>query len=238
MDRSSSNDRPPVVATVPISLVAGVVSTAQRQAGAGLARYLRFVWRHSEILHWGGDASRVPNAPCIFAIWHGQHFLPPSLRYGDRPVMVPIAHGPFGSVYTHTFEDFGLEVVRGARGKDHHLSGGFKAMRALLRALHGGSSVALTVDSQPFAKVVGEGVIALARHSKRPIVPVAVAASRGITLPWRWDRPQIVIPFGRIALACGHPILVGEASVEAARRRLQDALDDLNIQAWNLIAKD
>jgi lysophospholipid acyltransferase (LPLAT)-like uncharacterized protein len=237
MDSSSSNNGPPA-ATAPIGLVAKVVSTAQRQAGSGLARYLRFVWRHSEIIHRAGDPGPAPNAPCIFATWHGQHFLAPFPHPGARPMMVPVAHGLFGSVYIHTFEDFDLKVVRGARGKYYHISGGFKAMRALLRALHGGSSVALTVDSQPFAKVVGEGVIALARHSKRPIIPVATAASRGVTLPWRWDRPKIVMPFGRIAMVCGHPILVGEGSAEAARRRLQDALDDLNTLAWNLIVRN
>lgn len=166
-------------------------------------------------------------------MWHGQHFMTPFVRERASSFLVPVAHGTFGSVYAQTFAELGLEVIRGSRR-----TGGFKVFREMIRALENGASVGLTVDSQPVAKVVGDGVLALARHSGRPIIPVVTATSRQLVLTWRWDRPVINLPFGRLAVAIGSPISVSHELnleyLEDKRQELRRALSFLNLRATEL----
>jgi len=210
------------------------VAVLQRLAGRGLAQYLQFVWSNSTIELLSGSSPDEDLSPCIIATWHGQHFLAPFLRKDDTRFVAPIAEGAFGSIYNHAFQQLGLEVVRGAHGKDYHRSGGLKVARQLLRALQHGKSVAMTVDSQPEARRVGNGVIALARHSGRPIVPLAMCARRRIIAAWRWDRPEIALPFGRITVIWGAPIYCADGNIVAARNQLQEALDALHLTAEGL----
>jgi lysophospholipid acyltransferase (LPLAT)-like uncharacterized protein len=211
------------------------IAALQRSVGHGLAHYLEFVWRTSTIVHPPGNYPRQSLSSCIIATWHGQHFLAPFLREDNTCFVVPVAKGAFGSIYNHTFQLLGLQVVRGAHGKDYHLSGGFKVARQLLRALDEGKSVALTVDNQPKARSVGDGVIALAHHSGRPIVPLAMSARRRIIAAWRWDRQEMPLPFGRIVVVLGAPIYCIGRNTVSARHQLQEALDVLNVTADRLV---
>jgi lysophospholipid acyltransferase (LPLAT)-like uncharacterized protein len=73
-------------------------------------------------------------------------------------------------------------------------------------------------------------VIALARLTGAPIVPMAVGASR----EWRvrsWDEFRIPRPFARCVMRFGEPIHVSPAAdrtgEEAARKEVEAALRDL-----------
>jgi lysophospholipid acyltransferase (LPLAT)-like uncharacterized protein len=210
------------------------IAALQSSVGRGLAHYLEFVWRTSTIVY-PPDYPRQSLSSCIIATWHGQHFLAPFLREDNTCVVVPVAKGAFGSIYNHTFQRLELQVVRGAYGKDYHLSGGLKVARQLLRALEEGKSVAMTIDSQPKARSVGDGVIALAHHSGRPIVPLVMSAQRRVIAAWRWDRPEIALPFGRIVVALGAPIYCIGGNIVSTRYQLQEALDALNVIADGLV---
>jgi lysophospholipid acyltransferase (LPLAT)-like uncharacterized protein len=108
----------------------------------------------------------------------------------------------------------------------------------MLRALENGLSVAQTADvprGEP--RRCGAGIVALARLSGRPIVPVAAATRPRITLP-TWDRMSVPLPFSRGAFVAGEPIYVpreadrdacetARRAVEAALRRLQARADEL-----------
>jgi lysophospholipid acyltransferase (LPLAT)-like uncharacterized protein len=141
----------------------------------------------------------------------------------------------FGSIYARAFKRLGLTVVRGSSGKDFHRSGGYRGLRELLRALKENKSVALTVEVPGNARIAGPGVIAIARLSGRPIVPLAVVGSRRFSLPWRWDKPTITLPFGRLVVAQGSPIFVSGNDdceyVEQKRKELDAALTRLNSDA-------
>jgi lysophospholipid acyltransferase (LPLAT)-like uncharacterized protein len=82
-------------------------------------------------------------------------------------------------------------------------------------------------------EVLKPGVIALARLSGAPIVPVAVGASP----EWRlrsWDEFRIPRPFARCVVRFGEPINVsraaGRAGEEAARKEVEAALRGLSWQ--------
>jgi lysophospholipid acyltransferase (LPLAT)-like uncharacterized protein len=207
-----------------------------RTSGLLLARYLMWVWSSSEVVYVRGVLrNELPSRPAIIATWHGQHFLAPFVRdTGDKTVVL-IAHGVFGSMYSNTFRRLGLEVVRGAAGRDFRSTGGYRALRNLLRELAANKSVALTAEVPGIARVAGRGIIALARHAGVPIIPLAVVGTNRLILPWRWDKPTITLPFGRVAVAFAKPISVSaggdRAYEEDKRRELAAELNRLNAEA-------
>jgi hypothetical protein len=119
--------------------------------------------------------------------------------------------------------------VRGSSSR-----GGGEALRALTRALRDGHEVVVVPDGPRGPReVLKPGVIALARLSGAPIVPVAVGAAR----EWRlhsWDEFRIPRPFARCVVRFGEPIHVARAAGpeadEAARKDVEAALRDLSWQ--------
>jgi lysophospholipid acyltransferase (LPLAT)-like uncharacterized protein len=104
----------------------------------------------------------------------------------------------------------------------------------LTRALRSGHEVVVVPDGPRGPReVLKPGVIALARLSGAPIVPVAVGASR----EWRlrsWDEFRIPRPFARCVVRFGEPIHVSRAAdragEEAARKEVEAALRGLSWQ--------
>jgi hypothetical protein len=81
--------------------------------------------------------------------------------------------------------------------------------------------------------VLKSGVIALARLSGAPIVPMAVGTSRYWQLR-SWDEFRIPKPFARCVMRFGEPIRVSvdadRAAQEAARKEVEAALRGLTWQ--------
>src|SRR5262245_55292795 len=102
----------------------------------------------------------------------------------------------------------------------------------------GTSSVILTADVPKVSRVAGLGIVKLAKHSRRPIVPAAIATSRRRRLA-NWDRTCINLPFGRMAMARGEPIFVDpaadDAALEAARQAVQKSLNSVTQRAYALV---
>ena len=107
----------------------------------------------------------------------------------------------------------------------------------MLRLLKKGDSIVVTADVPKVARVAGLGIVTLAKHSGCPIVPVAMATSRRFRLS-NWDRTPVNLPFGRMVMARGEPIRVArdadEAALEAARRNVEQGLNDVTAQAYAL----
>jgi lysophospholipid acyltransferase (LPLAT)-like uncharacterized protein len=167
-------------------------------------------------------------APVIYAVWHGRVLLLPYL-YGRRGCHVLASRSRDGELVSRWMERFGLHPVRGSS-----TSGGGEALRQLTRALRHGREVVVVPDGPTGPReVLKDGVIALARLSGAPIVPLAVGASRY----WRlhsWDEFRIPKPFARCVARFGEPIRVSvdaeRAAQEAARKEVEAALRSLTWQ--------
>jgi lysophospholipid acyltransferase (LPLAT)-like uncharacterized protein len=167
-------------------------------------------------------------APIIYAVWHGRILLLPYL-YGHRGSLVLTSRSRDGELVTRWIRRFGLDPVRGSSTR-----GGADAVRLLTRALRAGREVVVVPDGPRGPReVLKPGVIALARLSGAPIVPMAVAASR----EWRlhsWDEFRIPRPFARCVVRFGEPIRVSRAAdragEEAARKEVEAALRGLGWQ--------
>lgn len=221
-----------------------ITRTAAVREGVGLlaARYLGLVRRTNRFVLDPPDAyDRIgPLQPVIAAMWHGQHLMVHfARRPGDRTASL-VSRSADGELNAAALRHLGIRAIRGsgARGRDPRRKGGAPALRAMLGALADGEMVVLTADVPKVARVCGEGIVTLARLSGRPIVPVAVAASRRVDFG-SWDRASLGLPFGRTAAVLGDPIAVPReldaAGREAARRAVEAGLDRVHARAYQLV---
>lgn len=164
--------------------------------------------------------------PSIYAVWHGRILLLPYL-YGWRRARVLASRSNDGDLVSRFVQCFGLEAVRGSSSR-----GGAEALRLLARSLGQGRDAVVVPDGPRGPReTVKPGLVALARLSGAPIVPIALGASRA----WRlrsWDEFNIPKPFARCVVRFGDPIRVparaDRAAQEAARKDVEAALRALS----------
>ena len=104
-------------------------------------------------------------------------------------------------------------------------------MRGLLAAVADGRLVGLTPDGpRGPAEIVKPGLAWLASRTGVPVVPVTSAADRAHAFG-SWDRFRLPLPFARVVIACGDPIVVpgglGAAELEPWRKRIERELATL-----------
>lgn len=205
-------------------------------AGEALAFYLRLVERTSAYVDGskvGGGAgfhARVGAeglAPYIAVTWHGEHFLNHIPKQDDEDFRVLVSRHGDGEINAVAARRLGLGLVRGSGGSAAKMKkrGGVQALRALLRALEEGASIAMTADVPKVAKRVGEGTVTLARLSGRPIVPFAVVSRRHIRLN-SWDRAAIGLPFSRLVFLPAEPVFVPRDAGAEEQARLRIVIED------------
>ena len=215
---------------------------AQEALGRSLAWYLRLVRRTNRFVTEPADIyERVrPELPLIIAMWHGQHIMIPFARPDWMPACSLVSRHGDGGFNAVALRELGIGAIRGsgALGKKVREKVGAAAFLAMVRRLAAGDTMVLTADVPKRARIVGPGIIALARASGRPIRAVAVVTSRRIDFN-SWDRASIGLPFGRCAIVVGEPILVArdadEAAQEAARLAVQASLDDVHARGYALV---
>jgi lysophospholipid acyltransferase (LPLAT)-like uncharacterized protein len=216
----------------------------QRFIGFLAAEYLRFVWHTCRLTIEPPNLYEIvePHLPVIIGMWHGQHFMMPFLRRGHR-VKVLISRHRDGEINAYAAKRLGVETVRGSgdHGRRFDLKGGVGAFKGMLTALADGYNMALTADVPKVARVVGLGIVKLARLSGRPIYPVAVATSRRFVLK-NWDRSAVNLPFGRFAIVAGEPVVVpadaDDAMMEQYRAMLEQRLGQVTQRAYDIVDRN
>jgi len=166
--------------------------------------------------------------PAIYVVWHARLLLLPYL-YGHRGARVLISRSRDGEMVARLVRRFGFVVVRGSSSR-----GGAGGLRGLARALGEGHSVIVVPDGpRGPAETVKPGVVALARMTGAPVVPLAVAASA----EWRarsWDGFRIPKPFARCVVRFGEPLRVTASrergDYEATRKEIETALHEVTWQ--------
>ncbi len=215
----------------------------QEAIGFLLATYLRLVRRTSRFSTVPEDLDEYARGrtPLIAAMWHGQHLMMPFARPDTMgPLAALISRHEDAGPQALALQHLGIKAVRGSGGPAdrQYYKGGAPAMRELLRLLDTGASVALTADVPKVARVAGTGIVTLAKLSGRPIVPMAVVASRRIQFN-TWDRASLGLPFSHVIVIAGDYIPVSveadDAAMEAARLAVQNGLDDAHRRAYAMV---
>ena len=176
-----------------------------------------------------------PNVPAgsVLVFWHGSA---PSLlaafyaRKPAIPVMLMVSRDPRGDCVAVLCRWLGFRI---ARGDAEH--GGLKALTQIASAVEEGASALISPDGGGPPFVARFGAAAVASVAGAPLIPIGAECRPSIIERHKWDRARNPLPFARIAIACGEPLqfplLEDTASLEAARCRLQDALDRAAAQA-------
>jgi lysophospholipid acyltransferase (LPLAT)-like uncharacterized protein len=131
-------------------------------------------------------------------------------------------------------ERFGYGTARGSTSR-----GARKALLQLVREMAAGRPAGFAVDGpRGPVRVAQPGAVWLAQATGNPVLPFHLEADRHWALR-SWDRSQIPKPFSTVALAVGEPFDVpaeaGEASVEAARVKLEERLRELEQRARGML---
>ncbi|KJS16975.1 MAG: hypothetical protein VR78_06775 [Hoeflea sp. BRH_c9] len=186
----------------------------QRAGSAVIHWALAAIWRTNRDngTSTDGEALLEGHWPAIFALWHGQHLLIPYAGPRDRKFTSLVSRSTDAEINARVIERAGYEVIRGSGGREARMvagKGGVRALFAMRDALRRGVSVVMIADiSKGEARMAGEGIVALARISGRPIVPMALATSRRHVLEKTWDKTTINLPFGARSVRLAPPIYV------------------------------
>jgi lysophospholipid acyltransferase (LPLAT)-like uncharacterized protein len=202
---------------------------AWRRLATALARvYVRLILGTSRFGLHGDEESKVllqSEAPVIFAVWHC-HLLT-CLYLGEvfcrlkPPIVLMASPSRDGQFIAEVAQGLGFLSVPGSRHK-----GGFHALQKLAACVRQGHSAGLAADgSRGPARKAQKGVLYLARETQVPIVPVAAASSRKITLN-TWDRFEVALPFGQSVLLVGPPLRVNPGDRGAALLRSGQILEN------------
>jgi lysophospholipid acyltransferase (LPLAT)-like uncharacterized protein len=222
-------------------------SLVQRAVGLLAAEFLRLVWLTNKFSLDPPDIYDIvePDMPAIFAFWHGQHFMTPFIKIKEKEIhraKVLISRHRDGEFNAIAAERLGIGTIRGSgdHGGAFHRKGGLGAFKEMVRALAEGYNVALTADVPKRSRVVGLGIIMLARESGRPIMPFAMATSRFVRLN-NWDRTTINLPFGRGALVGIETIFVppdaDSETMEKLRAQLEATLNEATRRAYAQVGR-
>jgi lysophospholipid acyltransferase (LPLAT)-like uncharacterized protein len=139
---------------------------------------------------------------------------------------IMIARDPRGDCLALFCRLLGLRVVRGESGES-----GWEALAKLAREMARGVCAVITSDGGGPARVAKVGEVALASATGAPLLPVGADCHPAIYERRKWDQAPTPLPFGHVAIALGrlrdYPVLADLAQIDEARRRLQDALDEV-----------
>ena len=175
--------------------------------------------------------------PFICAFWHGRLMLAPHGWPAGTTIHVMISRHPDGENIARAVRHLDVVPIRGSRTR-----GGAAAGRAALRLLKEGRYVAISPDGPRGPRMrVQPGIVALARLSGAPIVPITYAVSRR-TVANSWDRFVIALPFGRGVYLWGPPLYVSsdadKAALEQARLTLEERLNALTAEADRMVGTE
>jgi lysophospholipid acyltransferase (LPLAT)-like uncharacterized protein len=134
----------------------------------------------------------------LFAVWHQSTFV----MFDANPIknmVVLTAKGSRGDIFTKAVEPYGYRIVRVPYDENARDSAATAVQ--LLKCLEEGSSIVIAVDG-PKGPIheIKPGIFFLAQRSGKNIIPVGFAASRKVSLGFRWDKFQVPIPWSKVVV--------------------------------------
>ena len=203
-------------------------------------RFVRLVFatnRWQTVGREDADAMLGVGQPFIAAFWHGRLMMAPHCWQAEATIHVIISRHRDGENIARAVRHLGVAAIRGSTTR-----GGTAAIRASLRLLKKGGYLGITPDGPRGPRMRAQpGIVALARLSGAPIVPITFAVSRR-RIAKSWDRFVIALPFGRGVVLWGPPLYVAadadKAALEEARRTLEERLNALTAEADRMVGTE
>ena len=218
-----------------------------KRLAKGVSKFIRFTRDHNQFTLEPTDMDDFfrRHNPFILGVWHGQFLLIPTIRPDDISATIVVGGHKDAQLAAEIVSNFGVTPIRGSGAGGRRVArdrGGAKVLREAIKALKNGDCIVSTVDVPPGpAQRAGPGIITMARLSGRPIVPAAIATKRALTFQ-SWSRLTINLPFSKGALVAGNPISIprdaSEEELEAYRRQLESAMDEVTKRAYALVGRN
>lgn len=181
------------------------------------------------------DSDEVREKGVIFAFFHGQ-MLPLAFEFGRSNGHVMVSEHGDGELISQVLTRVGMKTLRGSTTR-----GGRRALLEMSRIprkeILGITPDGPTGPSHSFA----EGVLLLAQHSGRLIVPIAAVGSPA----WRarsWDRFMVPKPFAKVCILIGTPFELPKRLSKNERATLAETVRQGMLQAekdaWQVLGKE
>ncbi|HKQ71041.1 MAG TPA: DUF374 domain-containing protein [Polyangiaceae bacterium] len=155
--------------------------------------------------------------PWVLCFWHGDQLALLGWKR-RRPTVALVSRSADGQMQRFALAVQGMKVERGSTSR-----GGAAGLLAIVRRLRRGEDAAFAVDGPRGPRLaVQPGAHRAAELSGGVLVPMGSAAPRGVTLEKAWDKFRIPLPFSRVAVCLGAP-LVASSSVEALKSAIVQA---------------
>ncbi|HEX4823329.1 MAG TPA: lysophospholipid acyltransferase family protein [Candidatus Polarisedimenticolaceae bacterium] len=184
--------------------------------------YIRLLHATMKIEVRGAEAlaaARRDPGKYILCFWHSRFLLMPYSYPGPRIVVLSSLHRD-AEALVRILRKFGIEQARGSSTR-----GGMSGMRQILRKVEDGCDVGMTPDGPKGPRRrVQPGVVAVARFTGLPIIPVTFSATPVRRLR-SWDRTMMPKLFSRGLFIYGTPIVVPRDADEAEQERKRLALE-------------
>jgi lysophospholipid acyltransferase (LPLAT)-like uncharacterized protein len=195
-----------------------------------LAPYVRFVVRTNRREYFPADHLTASAAlePAIYLTWHANLMAQVAAVHRTDHLFNMTSPHPDGRMAGALSEALGATTIVAEGGfGDKAAGGGVAGFRAMLRALKEGKSLYLTgeVPPQP-GRQIAQGIVAVAKLSGRPIIPIGVASTRQRIVERLWDKMQVNFPWGRMFIVSAPAIFVAKGDDDAeVSARVKNALD-------------
>jgi len=169
----------------------------------------------------------------LYCIWHDQIVM---TIFSGRPNNLAglVSQHQDGSYVADTMRWRGIQSVRGSTSR-----GGGRAMREMIKKtqdLH----IAITPDGpRGPRREIKSGLVFLASHANRAIIPTAYACRRCWRISGSWTDMMIPKPFTKVVVRGGSPFVVSgqirRAELDFFTAKLQAEMERLEVEAEALI---
>ncbi|MCA9024971.1 MAG: lysophospholipid acyltransferase family protein [Planctomycetaceae bacterium] len=162
----------------------------------------------------------------LYCIWHDNILGPTFCGRSVKMAALTSLHGD-GAFVAMALECVGITPIRGSSSR-----GGAAALREMMDAARDMDITIATDGPRGPRREVKQGIVYLASQTGRPIVPVAIAATRAWHIPGRWTDLLVPKPFSKVWLIAGEPISIpGDLTrdeLKSYRDEIQLAMDQWN----------
>lgn len=191
---------------------------------------LRLIFKTTRLDFVDDSLERCPFADTgserfLYSVWHDSVIPPLFGARGHQSVALISQHRDADTIKA-MLKAAGMGVIRGSTSR-----GGASAIKKLLTEAEG-NHIVITPDGPrgPHHKMKA-GIVFLASHSGRPVVPTAFTASRYWELKGSWTNILIPKPFSTVYYMIGHPIYIPEnlsrEKLKYYTELVQEKMDDL-----------
>jgi len=201
-----------------------------------LGKAFLWLWGTSSrfVVHGEGPYLRLraERRPVIVLIWHGKILHAPYF-FRRRGIMPLVSPSEDGEIIAQIIGRWGYKTLRGSGS--HVVA---KAWQEMLRELRAGGELIIVTDGPRGPdRVLKPGCIRLAQETDAVLVPFTFASARERRLK-SWDRFMLSRPLGRVVAVYGAPLTVAsgvrDEALEAERRRVEEAMLNLEVEAESL----